>query len=427
MKIKTIALSFVAVVSLNATTITELFDALEKQPLLQIDELNKQMGQIGKKKVDSNYYPTLNLFGSYTHYNSPTNLLPLDPITAGKLAQTPGKSVPFAQTIQKVGVLVNMPLYVKELGELSQKMKHLAKSAKYKKMLNLYKSQATILGANSGLEYLDNLLVTLNSTKKSVQNTQNDIKISVDNGRMPGIALDKIDQKLNELDININNINIQRLNLIAKIQKLTNIKLKHSVKMNLDTKLQENSIFALKPLEEKLLASKKDLSAVKSKRYSPKVALNVMYSENYAQEDVKLGKSVHEGYGYYQIGISIPLYDKSKNVDIELKKIQLLKDQKNIEKTKDELKADIQSIKEQLKLLDRSALLTKENIKKQKNLLKFAKVAVKEGRMTQEDYLRYEDGLLSANAKYYQVVSKKWQSIAKLTVIYGNNLKGMIK
>ena len=426
MKIKTILVSFTIAVSLNATTITELFSAIEKQPSIQIDKLNKKMGKMGVQKINSSYYPTLDIFANYTHYNTPSSMVPLDPISAGKLTKA-NEPLPFAQTIQKVGVTFSMPLFIKELSDLSEKMKHLAKSAKYKKELNLYKAQAVIVGANSALEYLDNLLKALNSTKKSVQNTRDDIEISVQSGRMAGIALDKIDQKLNELEIKISSIKIKRLDLISTIEKLTQIHLKNSVNMALNKDIKKGDIFILKPLQEVLKANLKDLQATKSKRYYPKVALNVMYSKSYTQDDVSQGKSINEGYGYYQIGVSLPLYNKSDDTDIELKKIALMKSRKKIEQTKIELQSDVNTLQNQLKLLDKSKKLTMINIQKQKNLLSFAKVAIKEGRMTEEDYLKYEDGLLNAKAAYYQVVSQKWQNIAKLAVIYGNNLKGVIR
>jgi len=428
MKIKIIMLSVATAISLQATTITELFEAINKQPSTKIDELNSKMGQISQEKIDAISYPTLNIFGNYTHYNTPTNLLPLDPLKTAQLTKN-NEGLPFATTIEKVGVLFNMPLYIKELKSLSLKAKHLANSAKLKKELNFFTKEASIVGANSNLQYLENLLKALNSTKRSVLNTKQEIEISVKSGRMAGIALDKINQKLNELDININNVKIQRLNLISTIRKLTNITLDQSVSMQLKNNIdyQTGDIFALKPLEENLKASTEDLKATQEKQNSFKVAFSAMWSKNYAQKDIRLNDDISEDYGYYQVGISYPLYNKSGNVDIQLKKIELLKNKMKLKQTEQELKSDIKNILAQLPLLEKSIVLTKQNIDKQQNLLKFAKVSFKQGRMTQEDYLSYEDGVLNAKAKYYEAISSRWQSIAKLTVIYGINLKGVIR
>jgi len=47
--------------------------------------------------------------------------------------------------------------------------------------------------------------------------------------------------------------------------------------------------------------------------------------------------------------------------------------------------------------------------------------------MTPKVYLRYEDALLNAKAKEYQVISQKWQTIGKLGVIYGNDLDEVVE
>jgi outer membrane protein TolC len=253
------------------------------------------------------------------------------------------------------------------------------------------------------------------------------MQIAVDNGRMPGIAIDKIDEKLNQLEIAINNVHIKKISLISKIQSLTNIALTNYTPMELVSQVKKDHIFALKPLQEIINASKSDLKASKAKRYYPKVGANVFWSENYAPDAVNTGDDVHRSYGYYQLGLSLPLYDKTSDTDIQLKQIALMKDKMKLEKTKIELESEAKRLANELSLLKKSEKLTKENIAKKEDLLKFAKVATKEGRMSEEDYLRYEDGLLSANSNYYQIKSQIWQNIAKLAVIYGNDLRSIVK
>ncbi len=411
-------------VSLQAVTITQLFDAIKKQPTTKIDEISSKMAQIAQDRVSAGYYPKVDLFASYTHYNSPTNLIPLDPDATAKLA---GQSLPFSQTIQKVGIGASVPLFVKELGDLSQKAKYLAKSATLKKELNFYQNEALILGSNATLEYLNNLLLSLKATQKSLLKTKEDLQISVNSGRMPGIAIDKIDENLNQLDININNINIKKATLISNIENLTGLEIKNPAKMELITDVKEGEIFALKPLQEVINASMSDFQATYAKRYYPKVAFNVMWSENYTQDDSRLGNSVHEGYGYYQLGISMPLYNRGEDVDMQIKKIQIMKDKMKLKKSEQELKAEVKALQKELILLEKSKKLKKTNIEKNENLLRYAKVSFDEGRMTEEDYLVYEDKLLSAKSSYYETVSQKWQDIAKLAVIYGNDLKGVVR
>ncbi len=414
------------IVNLHAITITELFNKIEKQPSNKIDILNEHMAQSAKDKVNSNYYPKVDVFANYTHYNSPTNLLPLDPLEAGKLIQQ-HESLPFANTIQRFGVKVSIPIFMKELSDLSEKTGHLAKGAKLKKRLNLYKKEAVLVGANSGLEYIYHLKEALNATKKSILKTRSDIKVSIDNGRMPGIALDKIDEKLNQIEISINNIEIKKTTLLSQIETITGIKLKEKVPMQLTADVEKNEIFALKSLQEAISAAQSDLKATQSKRYYPKVGFNVFWSENYAQNDTNTHDDVNKGYGYYQVGISMPLFDKTGDTDIELKQIEVMKNKMRLKKTEHELKIEAESLLKQLKLLEHSKELRKSNIEKKESLLAYAKVATKEGRMTQEDYLRYEDELIRAKSSYFEIISQKWQNIAKLAVIYGNDLRRIVK
>lgn len=422
-KLSILALIALAV-NLQAVTMNKLFNAIRKQPTSKIDEISSKMATIAQERVNAGYYPKVDLFASYTHYNSPTNLRPLDPDSTAKLA---GQSIPFSQTIQKFGIGASVPVFIKELGDLSQKAKYLAKSATLKKELNFYQNEALVLGSNASLEYLDNLLLSLKATQKSLLKTKHDLQISVNSGRMPGVAIDKIDEKLNLLDISINNVYIKKATLISNIEKLTGLEIKSPAKMKIITNVKKGEIFALKPLQEVINASMSDYKATKAKRYYPKVAFNVMWSENYTQDDSRLGKSVHEGYGYYQLGVSMPLFNRGEDVDMQLKKIQIMKDKMKLKKTEQELKAQAKALQKELALLEKSKKLKEVNIQKRENLLRYAKVSFDEGRMTEEDYLVYEDDLLRARSSYYETVSQKWQNIAKLAVIYGNDLKGIVR
>ncbi len=420
-----IIIPFISVVCLNATTITELFNALSNQPITKIDTINAKKAMINKEKINSNYYPKINLFGNYTHYNSNTYLKPIDPIEISRLTKN-NDALPVAQNIGKIGITTSIPIFIKELSTLSKKADLLANSAKLKKRLNLYQNEAMIVGFNASFEYLDNLLLALNQTEESLKETKRDIEISVKAGRMAGIAIDKIDEKLNNLDISINSIKIKKETLISNIQDLTNIELRNPVSMQLSSNIDKNEIFALKPLEKVLEASNLDLKATKEKRYYPKVSFNAMWSENYTNNTVN-NKVANEGYGYYQIGLLMPLYEKSLDADMQIDKIDIIKDKLKLEKTKQNLEIEAKKIQKELNLLEISKDLTLKNIKDRENLLKYAKVAFDEGRMTEEDYLKYEDDLLQAKAKNYEINSQKWQNLAKLAVIYGNDLKGVIE
>jgi hypothetical protein len=71
--------------------------------------------------------------------------------------------------------------------------------------------------------------------------------------------------------------------------------------------------------------------------------------------------------------------------------------------------------------------LAQTSIKHERELLKVAKVAYTSRRMNQEEYLRYEDKVLSAEANYYLTEARWWETFATLAVLYGNNLDELIQ
>ncbi|WP_331775118.1 TolC family protein [Sulfurospirillum sp. 1612] len=416
----------VAVIDLQAVTMSDLFHAIKQQPSSQLDSIRTKMAQIGKDQVRANYFPVVNGFAAYTHYNSPTNMKPLDPLNAAKLMGD-NKSIPFAKTIQKFGVHLSVPLFVKELSDLSHKAAYLLKSAKLRKKLNFYQNEALVLGANANLQYLQNLTQALEATKRSLMSTKKTLEVSVNSGRTPAIALDKLDEKLNQLDIALNNVAIKSLQIRGSIENLTGITLKDAVPMESIATVQKHELYALKPLQEAIHASQSDLKAAQAKRYYPKVTLSGLWSENYAPHDVFKNDSVHTGYGYYELGVSLPLYNKNGDVAVEMKQVAILKEKMQLAKTKNALQIEAKELENNLVLLKRSQKLNRLNIQKRKALLQYAKVAYQEGRMIEEDYLNYEDKLLSAKASYFETISQEWQSRAKLAVLYGNDLKGIVR
>jgi len=416
---------FITVVCLEATTMRELFDTLSHQPTTELDKVATQKATLAKEKIEANYYPKIDLFGNHTHYNSPSNLKPIDPIATAELTKN-HDALPFAQNIEKIGIKASMPLFIKELSTLGKKADLLIQSAKLKKRLNLYQNEALLVGYNASLVYLEKMLLALNQTKKSLDTTQRNIKIAVDSGRTPAIALDKIEEKLNSLDISINNIELKQIELISNIEDLTAIEIKHPISMELISDIDKQKLFALEPLEKSLDASRLEVQATQEKKTYPKVSLNLMWSQNYTTDTIN-NKSDNEGYGYYQVGVEIPLYNKSLDSDIAMGKITVMKNRLKLEKSKQSLRVEAKKIQKELNLLEISQGLTLKNIEKQENLLNYAKVAFETGSMTEEDYLQYEDDVLESKAKYYEVDAQKWQSLAKLAVIYGNDLKGVIK
>jgi hypothetical protein len=91
------------------------------------------------------------------------------------------------------------------------------------------------------------------------------------------------------------------------------------------------------------------------------------------------------------------------------------------------LKVEAKRVEQEIEILEHSLKLARKNMKHKKELLQLAKAKLKNERIRYEEYLRYEDSLAEARALYYKYSSLIWQSRARLAVIYGNDLKGIVK
>ena len=410
---------------LNATTMQELFDGLKKNPITKSDQLLIQKTMSSVQMVKANLYPKVDLFASYDHYSTPTNLRPVPPQESAKF-KNPLVAQPFSKDIKRVGIKFSMPLFVKSIYSMMDKAKTMQKSAKLQKQLKLLQNEAIIVGANANLSYLTKLTKSIELKKRSLDETLKTIKIKVDNGRLPASALYKIQDGINQIDIAKNNIALQKQKILCTIKTLTGIDLQNPIKMTQQTnELDTTNIFALEPLKQKIKASNFELKAQKEKLY-PSVALHGSYINSYANA-YNNDKSLSEDYSNIGIAINIPLGDISKYKAIQSSKVDLLRDKNKLEKTKQELEAKGVELKNSLKLLDNSIALKEKSIKNKQQLLDIAKVNYKSGRMTTEEYLRYEDELVGAKAQLFQAKAQKWQTLMQLAVIYGNDIEKIVK
>ena len=424
---KSLLLSSIIIASLNATTFSELFDALEKHSQTKVDIANIQEIKASKEVLDSKlYFPKLDIFTKYDYSSKP---VPLYPVTPRDSAKYKDPKVPqrFSENILSEGVSAKFLLFAKSLNTLSKKLEILQKSAEEKKRVNLIKNEATIVIANSNLIYLKNLKKALESKEKSIKESKKIIEIKVKNGRVPKAYLYKIDSSLNEIEIAKNSIDIQRENLLDIIRKLTGITLKEPVEMK-DFPFVEfrGEIGSLKPLELKVKASNYDLKAKKEELYYPKVSA-------YATQDFLQAKAYNNDEDLYKniakagIAIDFPIFDMSKSKDIEKSKVDIMKYQTELELLKDELSSKAIKLKNLLPILDKSIKLSKKDIKNKIELLNIAKVSFENERMTVEEFLRYEDAVVDAKAKLYKEVTKKWETLMQLAVIYAKNIKEIVR
>ena len=410
---------------LSAHTMPELFDALKHHSQTKSDEILVKKAEISASQATSQLYPTINLFGTYDNYSDPTNMLPLAPNRIKPMLVDTTIAQPYSYNIYKAGANFSMPIFVKALYTMADKAEAMQKSAKAKKRINLLKNEALIVGTNANLLYLDALKQSLNLKEKSLLETQKTLKVKVDNGRAPASALYKINDNLNQINISKNNIDLQNKKLVSSIEAITGIKLTKAVAMQEIHNITKNDFASLKPLREKVKASRLGVNAEKEKLYPTLVAHgSYAYSTATAYNNKK---DINEKYGNIGLLLNIPLLSMNQYDTVTKSKLELQADEIELEKLRDELAAKADMLESSLPLLDNSIKLSQQSILNKQKLLEIAKVNYKSTRLSTEEYLRYEDDVIDAKAKLYQAKAQKWQTLMELAVIYANNIEEMLK
>ena len=418
-----VALSLAA--SLYATTFGELFDALRHHPVTKADILAVQEAKAGEKTVVSKFYPQVDLFAKYDHYTTPTGLLPVPPNELFPMIKDASKPQPFSQNIMREGIGFRMPIFIKTIFTLSDKAALMQQSAAAKKRLDLIKNEALIVGANADLLYLTQLEKSLQTKKRSLEETKKTITIKVDSGRSPKSALYKIEDALNQIDIAKNGIALQKEKLLSTIYSLTGITLQKPIDMkDSSPQIDTSNLGQLEPLRLKIKAKQKQSQASKEEFY-PKIIAQGSYVFSQAKA-YNNDKSLHETYGNIGIVLNIPLSMTTMR-NYQKTKIELQKEQAQLDKAKEALLSKAKALQNSLPLLEHSIELAKKSVASKEKLLSIAKVSYQTGRLSTEEYLRYEDEVVGAKAKLYKAKAQKWQNILQLAVIYGNNIEEMVK
>jgi len=406
---------------LHAANITTLLDAVKDQPQSSLDALEVERGALGERKISDKLMPKFDAFAGYEIYNRPSSMRPVLPSEMQK--QNVG--LPFSKRIRRLGAQFSWPIFVKSLYTLKEKASLLHLAAKEKKRLSLIQREAGVVGAVAYLHYMESLKGALLAKERSILATRKKVALMVKEGRTADSKLLTLDAHLNELKMNIIDIDRQKNTLFAKIETLTGVALKQSVPMYQKRPLKKGKIFALLPLEKRLQANKKGMKAAKESYY-PTLAIKGNYTHSYA-DAYNNDESIDTKYGIIGLYVNFPLYDSSKSTAVEEAKLDYYKARSLIDDTRNTLTAKAKELEREIELLKNSVGLAQKSIKEQKALLKVAKVSLENQVITQEEYLRYEDALANAKANLYKINAQKWQDIAQLAVIYGNDLKGIVK
>ncbi len=412
-------------VQLQATTITQLLQSLEKRPENTLDTLAVEKSALGVQSLNDKLMPTVNLSAGYDVYNSPNGLLPVPPNKMIGMVKDQSIGQPFSKQILHESVSFTWPLFVMSVYTLKEKARLLHMASKEKKKLNLLQREAVVVGSVAQLRYLESLKAALKVKKRSILETEKSTRLKVKEGRVPESALFVLGSHINELDISLNTIE-QNINLLSsKIETLTGIALSHSVPLKEKHALKRGEIFALKPLEKRVEAGKRAVKAAEQ-AYYPSIVTKGNYA--FSQADAyNNGKNLHEQFGNAGIYVTMPIFDSSKGTASQEAKLAYLQEKTQYEQTRHTLSVQAKQLQHEIGLLRRSIALAKKSVADQTKLLNIAKVSLRNEEITQEEYLRYEDALADAKANLYNFQAKMWQDTAQLAVIYGNDLKGIVQ
>ncbi len=410
---------------LQAETLTQLFDALKHNANTKEDTVLVEKAKVGEDRATSELYPRIDLFGKYDHYSKPTGMLPVPPNELFPMIQNQNIPQPFSTNIYRMGASLSMPIFIKSIYTTADKSEKLQESAKAKKRINQLKHEAVIVGSNANLQYLEVLSNSLESKKKSLLETLKSLQAKVDNGRAPGAELYKIRDSINEVEIVQNSIRLQREKLLSSIESLTGIRLDLPVAMRQVGDYGENSLSSLDPLRKKVEADAIGLKAEKEKRY-PSLVATGNFTRSYGKA-YNNNEDIYTSYSSVGVVLNIPLLAMSQYADIDRAALDLEASKTELERLRTELIAQTTELKHSLPLYESSIALSEKSIADKEQLLAIAKVNFNSGRLSTEEYLRYEDALVEQKAKLYANKAKKWQSLMALAVIYANNIEEIVK
>lgn len=406
----------------RAASIGDLLDATARQPGYKISTLSVQESDLQKERATGALFPTLGLFGRFESYNSPTNLRPMPPTEVNVQA---GDSLPFSREIMRYGLSFEAPVYVRKLYVLRQKAMLLRDKAETDRQLDLIGRQAAVVSLNSTLAYLQALQAASDARRASLAKTFQNMSLKVKTGKAPESELLKIRKTLNDLDLRRNELEVKRLDTLREIRALTGIQLSTAVDMTLMHPLGGTTYLPVTAAQYKADIAAKEVQRQQAARW-PTLAVTGFVSGNDG-ETYNTDSHIYRRYNEIALVLKFPLFDRTLNTNKSIARVQLAKAKRHLEQTHLDMSALAETLDRKIQVIERSIGLAEKSITDSQTLLSVAQVAVRIGRMTTEDYLRYESDVLAAQASLYQARQQKWQIVARQAALYGIDLKGVVK
>jgi len=409
----------------NIQHIGQLLDSLKTHPLTTSDDIAMQQALAAQSLASSKLYPTVEGFGRYDYATNPTAMLPVPPDKLFAMKADPTIGQPFSENIYRIGAVVSMPIFMKSIYTTASMAKMMVQSAKEKANINLLKNEAVLVSLNASLLYIESLQQALKSKKSSLMKTKELVEIKVNNGRVSGDALLKINNAVNEVLVLQNDLDLQREEVISTIASYTGVTLTQAIAMEQAGNYQSDEMRALNPLIDKLRANNLAVRAEKEKLL-PSLVAQGSYSNNFA-EAYNNKTNVTNHYTTVGVVLRVPVFAMDQYAQIKKSRLEMEATSNELDKTKLELTSQATQLQNSLPLLDNSIQLYNNSIKDKEALLEIAKVGYKSEQMTMEDYLKYEDDVVLEQSKLYKSQSQKWQTLMKLAVIYGNKIEEIVK
>lgn len=406
----------------SGLTIKDLLDAVEKQPGYQVTKFSTEEPATEKKRATALLLPKLSAFTRYERYNSPTNLRPLPPTEVNVQA---GESIPFSREILRYGLNFDAPLYVHELYVLRQKVGLLHKKAEIDRQLDLLHRQASTVALNSALTYLRSIEQALDARRASLTKTLEDVQVKVKTGRAPEAEIFKISKVLNDLDQQKDEIHTKQVDTMKELRALTGIELAEPVPMTLVKKPSGEEFLAVKSAQYAAEAAQKEFERRRAARF-PTLSATAFVSGNDG-EAYNTEKHIYRSYHEVALVVKLPLFDQSISADEAIARVQTQKAKNQLEQTKIDMQALADALARKIPYLEHSIAVAEKSVEDSENLLNIAKVALQNGRMIMEEYLRYESDVLASQSTLYQARHQLWEAITQQAVLYGTDLRGVVQ
>lgn len=407
------------------TSIEELFRAIKKAPTGVEEQLKLMEANAILESKKSSLYPKIYGFASYEQYSSPANLAPLLPTETANITQS-GGGFPFSKNLQKAGIKAIMPIFNSSLYATIDEAKANTQSIEMKMKLNIISKEALLIELNENLAFLEQLELALIVKKRSILKTKERISVGVKNGRYALAEELKLSSVLSQIEVALNDAIAKKSSIINDIHALTGVTLKKSVRLSLKNELYEDNIEAsLLPLQKNLEAKDFALKAAK-REFLP--TINIEGSVFRGQGDsYDNGENFQKNYGVIGAYLTIPIFDNSIFADNEKAMVAKLQAQNILDKNRMELTARVETLKSNEDAYKKEIKEISSLIESNKKLLEIAKVAYKNGRLSVEEYLRYEDALFDSFAQNALIEASLWKTRATRAALSGIELSKVVE